>query len=346
MTTRTRYFVILSLLVTIVGFGSGLVAYYVGFPAGAFSGARGPEELQYVPRDAAVVAYVDVREVMASEVRQHIRRALPSQENGQQEFQNLTGINIETDIDHIVAYMEASSLTENHTSGLVLARGTFAESKIEALMREHGGHVEQYRGKRLIIASSETHPRTDQTAPDTSPISPKASDFALTFLKPGLAAVGNTHLVRSAVDLDNGGESLIANEDVMSHIRSLESGNAWAVGRFDTLRSAAKLPEGVNQLPAITWFSVAGRVADSVTGVIRAETRDDASANNLRDVVRGVMALAKLQAGSQPKLEPFIQSLELGGTGKTVALSFTVPAQIFELLAPGGARKGESQRAH
>ena len=37
MTTRTRYFVIASLLVTGVGLTTGLVAYYVGFPAGAFS---------------------------------------------------------------------------------------------------------------------------------------------------------------------------------------------------------------------------------------------------------------------------------------------------------------------
>ena len=35
MATRTRYFVIVSLLVLGVGLGTGLVAYYVGFPIGA-----------------------------------------------------------------------------------------------------------------------------------------------------------------------------------------------------------------------------------------------------------------------------------------------------------------------
>ena len=53
MTARTRYFVIASLLVLGVGLGTGLVAYYVGFPAGAFTRAGGPEELQLVPRNAA-----------------------------------------------------------------------------------------------------------------------------------------------------------------------------------------------------------------------------------------------------------------------------------------------------
>ena len=42
MTTRTRYFVIVSLLTLGVGLGTGLVAYYVGFPAGAATRIRSP----------------------------------------------------------------------------------------------------------------------------------------------------------------------------------------------------------------------------------------------------------------------------------------------------------------
>src|SRR5438874_12785842 len=99
MTSRTRYFVIASLLVLSVGLSTGLVAYYVGFPAGAFARVGGPDELQYVPRDATVVAFADVREIMASDVRQRIRTAVPMKEDGQREIQDKTGINIETDID-------------------------------------------------------------------------------------------------------------------------------------------------------------------------------------------------------------------------------------------------------
>ena len=34
--------------------------------------------------------------------------------------------------------------------------------------------------------------------------------------------------------------------------------------------------------------------------MIRAEARDDEAANNLRDVIRGFMGLAKMQGGSNP----------------------------------------------
>ena len=37
-TTKTRYFVIVSLLVLTIGLGTGLVAYYGGFPIGATQG--------------------------------------------------------------------------------------------------------------------------------------------------------------------------------------------------------------------------------------------------------------------------------------------------------------------
>jgi len=327
MTTRTRYFVIVSLLVTGVGLGTGLVAYYVGgLPAGAFAGRGGPEELSFIPRDATVIAFANIHEVMNSELRQKVRRALPAQENGQRELQDQTGINIETDIDRIVACLNPDRDTNLHSGGMVLARGRFDEVKIEALMREHGAHVEDYKGKRLIVGEV---PQEHMTS------------FALSFIEPGLAAIGSTKLIRSAIDLHNGGanpqtglESVTGNDELMGLVRSLDSGNnAWAVGRFDALTSQAHLPDSVSsRLPAITWFSVGGHVNGGIRGVIRAEARDDEAANNLRDVIRGFMALAKMQSGSKPGLQAMMQSLELGGTGKTVALSFVVPAEVFDVI--------------
>ena len=103
MTTKTRYFVVVSLLVLGVGFGTGLVAYYVGFPAGAAASKGGPVDLSFVPRSASVIAFANVHDIMGSELRQKLRRAIPMQENGQQELEAQTGINIETDIDTVVA---------------------------------------------------------------------------------------------------------------------------------------------------------------------------------------------------------------------------------------------------
>jgi hypothetical protein len=330
MTARTRYFVIASLLVLGLGLGTGLVAYYVGFPAGAFSRAGGPGELQLVPRDATVIAYADVRDVMTSELRQKLHQALPMPAEGQRELEEKTGINIETDVDRVVACLTPDrDDSRSRGAGMVLARGRFNETKIESLMREHGAQVEEYRGKRLIANAADVDG------------SGRPHKLAAAFIEPGLVALGSTPLVRAAIDLHQTGDnpqaglqSVTGNEELMTLVRSLDGGNIWAVGRFDALQSQAHLPQEVaGRLPAITWFAVSGHVNGGLRGVIRAEARDDEAANNLRDVVRGFLALGKMQSGGRPEIQAMMQSLELGGTGKTVALSFTVPAEVFDAVA-------------
>jgi hypothetical protein len=187
-------------------------------------------------------------------------------------------------------------------------------------MREHGASEETYKGRQVLIA-------------------PQGGDgLSLAFVDPGLVALGSTALVRRAIDLREGGESVRNNGEMMDLVRSLDRGNVWAVGRFDALRAQANLPARVaSQLPPLTWFAVSGRVNGGLLGEIRAQTRDEASANELRDVVRGVIALGKLQADSHPELEVLLRSLQLGGTGSTVALSFELPADLIDLLARPGA---------
>jgi hypothetical protein len=347
MTTRTRYFVIVSLLVLGVGVSSGLVAYYVGgFPARAASRRGGPEELEFIPRDAAVIAYANVQEIMTSELRQKLHHALPSEPDGQREFQNQTGINLETDVDRVVACARPDADGTNAPgAGMVLARGRFDEVKIESLMREHGAHVEDYGGKRLIVADPGAN---GVYVTDTH----VGHSFSVSFVEPGLAAVGSTAMVKTAIDLHRAGnnpqsglESVTGNEELMNLVRSMDTSaqNAWAVGRFDALRAHARLPENVmSQIPAITWFAVSGHVNGGLRGTIRAEARDDEAANNLRDVVRGFLALAKLSAGSRPELQAMMQSLELAGAGKTVSLSFSVPAEVFDIV--GAAANGKLPR--
>jgi hypothetical protein len=241
-------------------------------------------------------------------------------EDGQHEFQSQTGINIETDIDRVVVAVvpSAEQVGEMRGSAMVLARGRFDQVKIEALMREHGAQVDDYKGTRLVVG-------------DTS--QGKAT-VSLAFLEPGLVAVGSSSLIRGAVDQKNGGASIATNDEIMGLVKDLESGNAWAVGRFDALTSQARLPEGVaQQLPSITYFSASAHIDSGIRGALRAESRDEASANSLRDVVRGFLALGKMQASPRPELATVLQSLELGGTGTTVSLSFDLPSSALDALA-------------
>jgi hypothetical protein len=163
--------------------------------------------------------------------------------------------------------------------------------------------------------------------------------LSLAFVEPGLVAVGTTPLVRNTVDLKSGGDNVTGNDEIMNFVKTFGADNAWAVGRFDALTAQARMPQGVNaQLPAITWFSAAARIDGGISGTFRADARDEQSATSLRDLLRGVVAFAKLQTASRPQLQPMLDSLQLGGTGATVTLAFDVTPQMFDQLV--GALKG------
>ena len=160
-----------------------------------------------------------------------------------------------------------------------------------------------------------------------------ADAISLAFLEPGLVAVGTSDMVRGAVDLKDGGANVTTNDEMMGGWRTSIAPTRGRSAGSTLLTSSAKLPPrsptdsrpSPGSAPAPT--STAGSAA-----YLRAETRDDEAANNLRDVVRGFMALAKLQAGSRPEFQGVLQSLQLGGSGKTVALSFDLPAQVFDAI--------------
>jgi hypothetical protein len=220
---------------------------------------------------------------------------------------------------------------------MVIATGRFDAVRIESLMREHGAEVQEYKGKRLLVSTETMRKQVEVDA--TGAVQAPDADgpehtFALAFMQPGTIAVGSHELVQRAIDLENGGDNITTNEEVMELVRALDSGNnAWALGHFDALGPRSKLPEEVaSQIPAINLFSVSAHVNGGVQGTFRAEARDDEAAKNLRDVINGFLALGKLQTGGKPEIQAMIQSLQLSGTGKTVALSFSVPAEIFDMI--------------
>ena len=171
--------------------------------------------------------------------------------------------------------------------------------RIEGLAREHGGEITDYQGVRLL-----THSDGDD------------KPMALGFLEPGVLAVGSADAVRAAIDAKRSGRSVLSNTDLMRLVNDLDASNAWAVGRFDALATQADLPDGLHhKMPTLSWFSAAGHLNGGVSGTIKAEAKDDEAAANLRDMLRGVVAMVKLQTGDNPGLKAMADSLQLGGEG-------------------------------
>jgi hypothetical protein len=328
MTKRTRYFVMGSVGFLAIGLTVGLAAFYGGIPS--FAEPAGPSELSYVPSDAAVVAYANVKDLMASQFRQQMKAIDPAkQDEGQAELKNELGIDIERDIDYVVACMmgqpAAAGATEKN--GYVVAHGTFDRPRIEAFIRAKGGVERQYQGRTIFVHPvNEVNATTDATR----------AEVGITFVDQNVVAFGTATALQKVIDLQVGsGANVRTNGDMMKMIEGVESGNAWVVGRFDAISREAHLPAEVQgQLPQLTWFSATGHVNGGVSGTVTAEARDEEAATNLRQVVAGFIALAKMQAASKPELSAMVQSVTLNNdSGKTVSVSFSVPASVLDLIA-------------
>jgi Protein of unknown function (DUF3352) len=315
MTKRTRVFIGIACGILVIGLGTGLVAAYVGgFQNLVVLGSNGPDELAYIPQDAQMVAYANIRDIMTSELRQKFRDAHPDAPNANEHrFQEETGIDFENDIDYVVASAEGSQRPADQDRPLMLARGRFDRSRIEALVEQHGGTAEDYRGTHVL------------TQPE--------SRFSVAFVESNLVAAGSPEAVRRAIDTKAGTvPDVKANADIMRLLRQVDSGTAWAIARFDAIgpRITGAVP---TQLPPINWVAVTGQIDGGIRGTMHAETRDEASAQNLQDVIRGMMALARLQVGQHAELAAFVDSLQLSGQGAAVTLAFAVPAELLDTLA-------------
>lgn len=313
MTTRTRYFMAGSAAVLAAGLCAGLVGYYAG-GFQSVSAAPVANELRYVPADATVVAYADVRSIMDSELRQRLKAVMPTDQKGQEEFQAHTGIDIERDIDYIVA---AATGVSDGPDGLIIARGRFNDTQLESFAREQGGQVEEFEGKRLITSSPEGQ-----------------KQITLAFLEPGLVAIGTRTTVQNAIKAQASAHSITSNSEMMDLVGQIANqSNAWAVGRFDTIASQANLPAEIAQrMPPVKWFAASGHINGGVTGTLRVEATDAEAGDLLRRQVSGAMAFGEMVARSDPKAAALISSLQMSGTGKTVAVSFQLPAELLSMI--------------
>lgn len=314
MTSRTRYFLTGSAVVVALCIGTGLVAYYRG-DLPLFKAKAGPAELRYVPADATGVAFANVQDIMNSEFRQKLRTVLPTGE-GKDEFFQQTGIDIERDIQSVVAASTAMPAGQPAAGAIVIIRGSFDEGRIETLIRSHGGTVDDYKGRRMLV-------------------SPDRESMSLVFPESGLAMFGTAVSLKRAIDTAAGRENVTSNDELMRLVGQIDGGGntAWAVGNLDAVTQSPSVPQQVkDQMPGIKWVAVAAHVNGGVTGLLRAEAKDDKAAADLRAVVNGAIAAGRLVGGKDARLDALFNSVQVAGSGKDISVTFSVPPDVLAMV--------------
>ena len=348
MTKQSRYFLLGSAALLVMGLGGGLVAYFTYNRVQTLPGGL-PDELRYVPASAELVAYAHVSTIMNSDLRRGLEDAASSQGRSRREIRDFSGIDLEKQVDHVVGYLESmagssgsDAVQAGPPKGLMLAQGTFDQARVEQFIREHGGTIEDYHGRHIAIYHDV--PRQGGRQGGGPPRPPQ--DRAIGFVRQDLIAVGDVDLVRQALDQSSAADNVTANSDLMKLIREAAGDTVWAVGRFDAVSRRMGIPMSLRQqVPPLRLVSARAHVNGGVKTTIRADTADQAAADQVREVARGFISLIRLQAGSRPEVERTLKSIELGGEGNTVHLSFVLTPEAIRAIAPQRSPRSDVPQA-
>ena len=326
MTARNRNFLIASAAILLLGLGGAFAAYLLQQRTATVAGL--PAETRYVPATAIAVAYADVRGVMSSELHRELMAAIPApSRRGRRLMNDFAGVDLEKEVAHVLAFLEppvppenkgkeSEEATRRPPRGMTLVQGSFSQSRIEGFIKEQGGVIESHNGHSISVRKGEI------------------DDVAVGFVRPDLIAVGHAALVRRTLDGPQA-KPVSTNEDMARLMRDAAGGTAWVVGHFDAVRRTMPIPPSIGaQVPVVRFMSVRADVNGGVKARIRAEANDEAAAEQLREVVRGFIALARMQSGSHPQFESVLKSVELTGSDRTVQLSMSLSPEALRSLVP------------
>lgn len=304
----------------------GTVILALGFlvAGGAYlqGGAGPPSEMRYVPADARFVAYASVRDVARSSFWQRLRDVRPELD-GPQQFRDATGIDLEADVDSIVASWTPDAEIVEQSASLMLVTGRFDALRLGALARERGGVSEDYAG----------HTVYSRTFGDDR------AEFAMSFVEPEVIAIGSVDMVRQAIDLATSGDDwddVTTNNRLMTLTEQVHGKHhAWIIATIDEASDLSFLPDAVEgSIPPLTGLAVGTRVHEGVSATVSLQARDEQASQDLRDVVQGFVALARMQSAERPELQGLVDAIQLSSVGTTVTLDFEVPADTLELMRP------------
>ena len=180
--------------VLFVGLAGGLIAY-LAYNRGAAVGSGLPAEMRYVPADVALVAFADVRAVMNSELRRALMPSVdPESRKGRQMMNDFAGVDVEKQVDHIVAYVAPYTPPDPQSQ---------AKPEIPTGAGDGAGHVRS-GADRSVHSRARAGRWTSTRDGRFSCVSEDGHEMAVGFVGSDLIAMGQGDLVRRVIDHSQG----------------------------------------------------------------------------------------------------------------------------------------------
>lgn len=280
--------------------------------------------LQMVAGDARMVAGIDIDRARNSPFGQKVLGEMKEEDAGFQRFVASTGFDPRRDLREVVL---ASSGAPNAGGGVViLARGSFDQTKIAQFLHGEGGVASIYRGVEIWKSGRE-----------------KSGNGGVAFLTSSLAVFGTDAAVRQAIDRNqNVGTGMAA--DLAARVGDWSAKNdAWFVSTASLSEMGvgksgnnAILPGGLT-VDAVRQASGGVRFGNvvEVTGDLVTRSPQDATA--LADVFRLIASMVRMNA-DKPGMEDarnLVDSLQVSTAGSSMKFSMSVTEEQLNKLLDG-----------
>jgi hypothetical protein len=273
-----------------------------------------------LPADTRVLTGVDVRRFVASPFYQRFGKGSPGRPSPFTELKQRTGIDPERDVDQVLI---GAQRREGRAGGTLLVLGRFDRGRlVKAVEGQPGVTVQQHEGLPLYVFKD------------------ARAASALAILGDGALVMGTQPEVqRTVANHVRGRDGLKGNAELVALVQSVRAGATfWTVGDQSLLSqmpSSLPAPGGMGgslSLPGLRSVVVTGDLDPAVSFEAIAQADDATAAQKLADVMRGLIALATLQASQKPELQQLASALTVTTDAARVRVNGRISYELLDAL--------------
>jgi len=323
--SRSRWVLILAMSVVVVGVVAGAGAIWMSSARAAVGPLAG--EALILPKDARFVMGFDVKRFTASPFYERFARERGMKPEALEQLEARTGLNPARDIDQIV--IAGSGPGRKGSPGLAVAFGRFDLYRLGRAIETDGKALGTSHEGVTVYSFADAEPRA----------------LAVAFLDESSLVFGAKDEVLAAISSRTRNETpLTSNTALMALVEKVRPGSTfWMVGDQSLLASlptsmpapgASADGAATMTLPALTGLMVTGDLDPQVSLAITGEAKDALAAKNLADVVRGLVAMASLQAQQRPELQQLASAVSVATEENRVLVNARIPYEMLEALQP------------
>ena len=265
--------------------------------------------LKFLPPETQGIVVIDVAALRSAPLVQDMLKQQVSGPRSWDDSISRTGVDVGRDIDKVtVAKISAQD-------GLVIAQGRIDKFKVEQALKDSGKVMDAYLGQ-IVYRDGEN----------------------AVLVLDNAVLLGQLNAVKKAVDQMQLPGAQPLRSDLAAAIQTIEAGNQiWGVGNFSAtdlglvgVRGPAPV---IEMLQAIKSGTGQLRVDTGIHARGTAVFADADSAKNLSDLVRGALAVAKLQiAKQQPDMSQILDGVQVSSNGNMLTVRVEASGELLKKL--------------